>query len=384
MFGPGTKLFTILGFDVKLDFSWLFIATLIVWSLATSYFPSQIDDLPQDSYWAMGIIGMFGLFFSIIFHELAHSLVARVYGLEIKGITLFIFGGMAEMKNDPENATTEFMMAIAGPIASFVLAGAFYLTAMVGAVIGLGATIIAVAGYLAYINTILAIFNLIPAFPMDGGRVLRAILWHRMKDKDKATHIAARGGFYFGLALIGLGIFSVISGNFVSGLWAVLIGLFVQRAAAGEEFRSDISSTLGDQPVRDFMVTNPLTVDADMSIQDLVDKYFYRHHHDMFPVTSEGTLVGCITIRDVQNADRKNWQTTPLGTIMKPCNSDNTLDVDTPAAEAIALMNRANNGRMMVVENRQLVGILTLKDLLGVLTMKKQLQGTKQEKINGI
>ena len=288
MFGLQTKLITILGFDVKLDFSWIFIATLVVWSLATGYFPNQLEDLSGDAYWAMAIIAMAGLFFSIVFHELAHSLVARIFGLEIKGITLFIFGGIAEMARDPANATTEFMMAIAGPIASFLLAAIFYLAMVVATAAGLDAAIIEVLSYLTFINTVLAIFNLMPAFPMDGGRVFRAILWHKTGDLDKATHIAARGGYFFGLTLILLGILSVLTGNFVSGMWSALIGMFVLRAAAAEDYRSDLRSVLGDQPVSNFMTRDPVVVDAKMNVQGLVDDFFYRYYHDMFPVMDKG------------------------------------------------------------------------------------------------
>ncbi len=374
MFGSGIKLFSILGFEVKLDFSWIFIAALIVWSLATGYFPRQIEGLSADTYWTMAVIGMFGLFFSVIFHELAHSLVARLYGLKIKGITLFIFGGMAEMANEPENPTTEFMMAIAGPLGSFVLAGVFYLVMLMGDAVGAGSAIVAVFGYLAFINTVLAVFNLIPAFPMDGGRVLRAILWHYMGDMARATHIAARGGHFFGIGLIVMGIASVVTGNFVSGMWMVLIGMFVQRAAASADFRSDVHSMFGNQPVRQFMVTNPVALKADVNVQVLVDEYFFHFYHDMFPVTDGNKLVGCVTVRDVKKVPRNKWQTTAVGTIITPRSRENTISGDVTMMDALTLMGRANNGRLMVVQGEQLVGIVTLKDLLGIITLKNQLQ----------
>ena len=179
-----------MGFEVKLDFSWVFIATLVVWSLATAYFPKELAGLSPDIYWLMAVVAMLGLFFSIIFHELAHSLVARLFGLKIKGITLFIFGGMAEMANDPKTPTTELMMAIAGPIGSFVLAGAFYLIMLLGNAAGAGQPIVMVFSYLALINTVLAVFNLIPAFPMDGGRMLRAVL-AMIVPRPRATRWAA-------------------------------------------------------------------------------------------------------------------------------------------------------------------------------------------------
>jgi len=374
VFGPGIKLFSILGFEVKLDFSWIFIATLVVWSLATGYFPKELEGFTPDIYWTMAVVAMLGLFFSIIFHELAHSLVARVFGLKIKGITLFIFGGMAEMANDPKNPVTEFMMAIAGPIGSFILAGVFYLIGLIGSALGIGQPMVTVFAYLAFINTILAVFNLIPAFPMDGGRVLRAILWHYTGDMAKATHIAARGGHYFGVGLIIFGIASALTGNFVAGIWMGLIGMFIQRSAASEDFRSDVTSVFGKQKVGEYMVDDPVSLDINVKIQGLVDDYFYQFYHDMFPVTDHDKLVGYVTVRDVSKVPLKSWTVTPIGKIMTLSSSDNTVSVDTPMMDALTQMGKTNNGRLMVVQNDRLVGIVTLKDLLGVISIKSQLE----------
>lgn len=374
MFGPGIKLFSILGFEVKLDFSWVFIATLVVWSLATGYFPNQLEGFTSDIYWTMAVVGMFGLFFSIVFHELAHSLVARIFGLKIKGITLFIFGGMAEMANDPKNPITEFMMAIAGPIGSFILAGIFYLIVLIGSAIGIGQPIVTVFAYLAFINTILAFFNLIPAFPMDGGRVLRSILWHYTGNKAKATHIAVRGGHFFGVGLIVFGIASALTGNFVAGIWMGLIGMFIQRSAASEDFRSDVTSVFGKQKVGEYMVADPVSLDVNVKIQELVDGYFYQFYHDMFPVTDHDKLVGYVTVRDVNKVPAKSWTMTSVSKIMTLCNSDNTVSVDTLMMDALTQMGKTNNGRLMVVQNDRLVGIVTLKDLLGVISIKSQLK----------
>jgi len=374
VFGPGIKLFSIFGFEVKLDFSWVFIATLVVWSLATGYFPKELAGLSADTYWTMAVVATLGLFFSIIFHELAHSLVARLFGLKIKGITLFIFGGMAEMANEPKNPITELMMAIAGPLGSLVLAGIFYLIVLSSSAVGAGQPIETVFVYLAFINMILAIFNLIPAFPMDGGRVLRAILWHFTGDMTTATHIAARGGHFFGIGLIIMGIASALTGNFISGIWMVLIGLFIQRAAASEDFRSDVHSVFGNQTVKEFMVVDPVSLNAEVSIRDLVDEYFYQYYHDMFPVTDNNRLIGFVTVRDVNKIPRELWDATPVRKIMTPCSSDNIVNVNTAMMDVLALMGQTNNGRLMVVENKQLVGIITLKDLLGVISIRSQLQ----------
>ena len=178
MFGRGFRLFEILGFEVKIDASWLILAVLVTWSLAGGYFPQNYQGLAPASYLWMGVAGALGLFASIIFHELSHSLVARRYGMPIRGITLFIFGGVAEMEDEPPTAQAEFLMAVAGPIASGALALSFYIVGLLGEGIAAPVPVLAVAGWLAFVNTMLAVVNLVPAFPLDGGRMLRAALWY--------------------------------------------------------------------------------------------------------------------------------------------------------------------------------------------------------------
>lgn len=238
MFFGKIGLFSILGFRVSLDLSWFFLAVLIVWSLAKGYFPVVIEGLSPGAAWILGIVGALGLFLSIILHEVAHAVVARHFDIRISGITLFIFGGVAEMENEPPNARSELLMAIAGPLASYGLALLFQGIALMLPPVSAADPLAAVFVYLALINVILATFNLIPAFPLDGGRVLRAAIWWWSDDPDKATRIAAGSGRLLGTALMILGVVSVVSGNFVAGMWQALIGLFVINAARVSEFRS--------------------------------------------------------------------------------------------------------------------------------------------------
>ncbi|MGF1592248.1 MAG: site-2 protease family protein [Kiloniellaceae bacterium] len=232
MNGRSITVFELLGFKIRVDISWLLLAVLITWSLALGVFPFWYEGLAPATYWWMGLAGMFGLVFSLIFHELSHSVVARHYGLPIKGITLFIFGGVAEMAEEPKSAKVEFWMAIAGPLASFLLAAVFFLAAALGEALALPVPINGVLDYLAFINLLLGAFNLIPAFPMDGGRVLRAALWHWRGDLRQATRIASNAGKTFGFLLMALGVLNVVSGNFIGGMWWFLIGMFVRGAAA--------------------------------------------------------------------------------------------------------------------------------------------------------
>ena len=233
MIGRSLSLFKLAGFQVRIDASWLVFAVLISWSLAEGYFPAIYPGLPTRSYWALSVIGLIGLACSIVAHELAHAIVARRYDLPVRGITLFIFGGVAELGGQPRHPKAEFLMAIAGPILSLILAGLFYVvllaseSARVPFVPGL-------ALYLTYLNLALAIFNMVPAFPLDGGRVLRAALWWGLADFHRATRLAVVSGYVFAVLLAGLGVMSAVSGDIVRGVWWVTLGMFLASAARME------------------------------------------------------------------------------------------------------------------------------------------------------
>jgi len=231
MFGRSVSLFKLFGFEIKVDISWLILAALVTWSLASGLFPEYYKHLPVASYWWMGATGTVGLFLSIIFHELSHSLIARRYGISIKGITLFIFGGVAEMEDDPPNSKAEFLTAIVGPLSSFLIGVVLFLIKLWGEISGWPVTVTGVLSYLAWLNIVLAAFNLLPAFPLDGGRMLRSALWSWKKDLRWATNIAANVGSGLGLMLVIGGIVSIFMGNVIGGLWWFMIGLFVRSAA---------------------------------------------------------------------------------------------------------------------------------------------------------
>jgi Zn-dependent protease/predicted transcriptional regulator len=366
-------LFRLLGFEVKIDLTWLLLALLVTWTLARGVLPAYFPNLSVETYWWMGISGTAGLLVSIVFHELCHSLVARRYGLPIKGITLFIFGGVAEMEDEPPSPKAEFLMAVAGPVASIVLAlllAAAYTTAKQ---IGLPAAVTGVLYYLAYLNFLLAVFNLVPAFPLDGGRMLRAALWGWKRDIRWATRISSAAGSGFGLALIILAVLAVLQGNFIVGMWWFLIGMFI-RAAAGMSYqRLLMRQTLHGERVRRFMNASPVTAPRSISLQQLVEDYIYKYQHKMFPVVDGSTLAGCITTRDVKAIPREQWARTTVADVYKPCSSDNTIAADADALEALSLMTRTGSSRLMVVERGKLVGIIALKDLLRFLSLKLEL-----------
>lgn len=375
MFENRISLFSLFGFKVKLDITWFILAVLITWSLAKGVFPHYFEGLNTATYWWMGAAGAVGLFVSIIFHEFFHSLVAKYYGMPMKGITLFIFGGVSEMEDEPESPKIEFLMAIAGPISSVVLSGIFYLMMKVGNSMGLPKPIGGVLGYLSIINVVLAVFNLIPAFPLDGGRVLRSILWGAKHNLRWATRVASSFGSAFGIFLIIMGIISFIAGNFIGGLWYFLIGMFIRGASKMSYKQLIIRKALAGERVERFMKTDPITVPPNLTVSELVRNYFYKYHYKMFPVLEDGTVKGCITTREIKQIPHEQWGNHKVGDLVQPCTNENSVSLHTDAVKALSLMSSTGNSRLIVLDaGERLAGIVTLKDLLKFLALKIDLE----------
>lgn len=368
-------LFRLFGFEVRLDPSWLLLALLITWTLAAGLFPASYPDLPRETYWWMGIAGATGIFLSIVFHELSHSLVARRFGLAIKGIKLFIFGGVAEMTEEPPNPKSEFLMAIAGPLASFLLAFIFRMTYALAKASDWHASIVGVMDYLATVNLMLAIFNLVPAFPLDGGRMLRAGLWKWKNNLASATRIASQIGSGFGLVLMVLGGFAFFQGNFIGGMWWFLIGLFLRGAAAASYGQVIVREVLHGQPISRFMNPDPVAVPPSITLQQLVDDYIYKYHFKLFPVVEHSRLLGCITTQEVKKVPREQWGRRNVGELTNPCSPNNTVSPDTDTAQVLSVMMRPESlTRLMVVEHGHLKGIVSIKDLREFIALKLELE----------
>jgi Zn-dependent protease/predicted transcriptional regulator len=374
MFGKRIRLFKLLGFEVRIDLSWIIIAVLITWSLSKGLFPFQYKGLSVSDYWTMGVVGAVGLFISIILHELSHSLVARRYGIPMKGITLFIFGGVAEMSDEPSSARAEFMMAIAGPLSSVLIGLLFYGIYTIGIHSAWPRPITGVLNYIFYINILLAAFNLLPAFPLDGGRVLRSVLWGIKQDLRWATRISSTLGEAFGIFLIITGVLHILGGDFNTGMWWALIGLFLHSAAKGSYQQLLTRKALEGEPVRRFMEPHPVTVPPSITIAAFVEDYVYRHHYKMFPVVSHDRLIGCIKTRQVKEIPREDWGSKTVGEIAAQCSPENTIEAREDAVNALSRMNQTGQSRLMVTENSRLVGILALKDLLEFLSLKVELE----------
>lgn len=376
MFGRRFDLITILGVTLRLDSSWLVVAALFSWLLANS-FAVGYSELSTTTHWIMGLAAVLGLFGSVVLHEFGHALMARQVGLSIRGITLFFFGGVAEMDSEPPSPGAEFLVAIAGPAVSFLLAIGCFVT--YGVLWGVAVTpaALGVIEYLALINLALLIFNLVPAFPLDGGRVLRSALWYWKRDLRWATQIASRIGRGFGTLLIAYGVFEIlVQQNLVGGMWKCLIGMFLRNAAQMSYRQVLLRRTLEGETVGRFTKTDPIVVPRAISIAELVQEYVYRHQQKVFPVVDNGRLIGCVTTRQIKELPQVEWTRQTVGTITEACSPANTVTPDTDAASALALMSRTGIGRLLVADGDRLVGVVTLEDLLGYLSLKTELEGT--------
>jgi len=368
MFLYRVKVFTLAGFSVWVDASWLVFALLVGWTLGAGLFPIITPFLPAETYVWMAVAGTIGLFFSIVFHELSHSLVARRFAMPIRGITLFIFGGVAELDHEPTSSGSEFLMALAGPFVSLALGTA--LLAVVALDRALPVPVLAVLWYLGYINWLLGLFNLVPAFPLDGGRMLRALLWGWKRDLGWATRIAAGIGAGFGVLLMLGGVFEFVVGSFVGGVWLFLIGVFLYGAAGAARRQMIAQQTFGGHSVDTFMNRQPITVPPDLPLRQLVEDFFYRYHHKAFPVEQDGRLVGCVTAARLRQIEPAEWEGRTARDVMESCPPESLVSPATDALDALLRMQKSGKGWLPVVAEDRLVGILSLSDMLHVLSLR--------------
>ena len=374
MFGRRFRLFSIFGFEIRLDASWIVIAVLVTWSLAAGLFPAAFPGLSTGAYWWMGVAGALGLFCSIVLHELCHSLVANHYRLPMKGITLFIFGGVAEMGGEPQSPRIEFLMAAAGPACSIVLGFLFH--GIAGALRHGAAPALAIFSYLAWINWALAGFNLIPGFPLDGGRMLRAALWHWKGDLMRATRIASHIGSGFGFLLMGFAVYQLFLGRLVSAIWYFLIGSFLRGAAQSSYEQLLMRSALAGERVRRFMRPDPVAVSPDMSLREFVNDFLYRYDFKLFPVVNEAhDLLGCVNGADLKGIPQEEWDRHRVAELARPCSAENTIDPDADAMAALAKMGAADGKGLLVMERNRLLAIVSARDVLNFIAAKLRLEG---------
>jgi Zn-dependent protease len=369
MDGTRFLLFRVRRIPVYVDLSWLLVFALLTWSLAEGTFGPARGDLSAAIVWLLATGTALAFFACIVLHELGHALVGRANGVPFRGITLFLFGGVAELDREPPSARSEFLMAVAGPAVSAVLAGAFgVLTVILHGVAWAGPAAL-VFEHLAWVNLAVLAFNLVPAFPLDGGRVFRAAAWAWTGDLRRATRWATAAGRGFGHLLIAVGVFSVLGGALVSGLWLVLIGLFLANLARRSYEAFVVTELLGGQPVARFMTRAPVTVPPDLDLRTLVDDFVYRYHRKAFPVVTGGKVVGLVRAEDVRDIPRAAWDRYTVVDVMDRDVDGLLVAPQAPATAALRRMQQSGSTRLLVVDAGQLVGVLSLRDLMGYLDL---------------
>jgi Zn-dependent protease/CBS domain-containing protein len=378
----GFRLGSVLGFEIRIDLSWFLIFFLVFWSLSVGVFPQRFPELPRATQLAMGLVGTLLFFGSLLTHELSHALVSRSKGIPIEGITLFIFGGMAMTRREPDSPKDELLIAGVGPLTSLALAGLFAVAGWAAAAAGLGPQVWGVTGYLAFINLVLAIFNLAPGFPLDGGRVFRAITWWVTGDRSKATRWAVEGGRWLGLVLMVLGGVEALTGAALSGLWLVFIGWFLRNLAGTSLRQQVIQEVLSGHIVSDLMTPQPDVVNARLPLAALVNDHFMRLRYGSYPVVEGGQLVGMVTLENVKRVPADAWAGTMVSEAMTPLAECIVVAPGTSVEDALQEMSsRGVHARALVVDKGRLVGIVSASDIarwMQRLQAMESLVGRKQ------
>jgi Zn-dependent protease/CBS domain-containing protein len=360
----------ILGIPIGLDYSWFVIFALLTWMLADSYYPAELKNWPPWLYWCVGAVTAIMLFVSVLLHELGHSVVALRYKIPVRSITLFIFGGVAQIGTKPPSATAEFLIAIAGPIVSLALAVLF--TVLQPAFAGVE-PLWSLAKYLAYINFALVLFNLIPGFPLDGGRVFRAAVWAVTKDLRRATLIAATAGRFFGLLFIFVGVLQMFSGNFGGGLWIAFIGWFLDSAATAQVQQVVVQGLLARHTGKQAMSSRSDGVPTDRTLQELVDEHILRSGRRCFLVNRGEDTVGLITLHRVKNVPGPDWRKTTAAQAMIPLEEVKRVSPDAEMRSALELMDREGVNQLPVMTDRRVVGMLSREDVITFLRTLQEL-----------
>jgi Zn-dependent protease/CBS domain-containing protein len=369
---PGFRLGTILGFEIVLDYSWFIIFALILFSLGGGFFPISYPGLGTVSYGAMALAGALLFFASLLAHELAHAVVARRRGVIVDGITLFVFGGMARMRSEPQRAGDEFVIAGAGPVSSYLMGAGFYLLAIGLRAAGAGPEVYGVAAFLATINIILATFNLLPGFPLDGGRLLRAALWHLHGDMRRATRTASRAGEVLAYALMALGVLQALSGYVLGGIWLLFIGWFLRNAAVASYSQLLVRDALQSVAAADLMTPWPDTVPPELSLQEMVDNFFMHYRHQAYPVVRGAEPVGLVTLEQVRRVPRDDWATRTVADVMTPA-AGIVVAPDTPINLMLEQMHAAGAYRVLVVGGGALLGIISSSDIASWIRHTREL-----------
>jgi Zn-dependent protease len=362
--GDSFQLGRIAGVRIGVNWSWLVVFALIVWTLAATIFPDSDPDLGEGTYLVMAVVAATLFFATLLLHELGHALVARRENMEIEGITLWLFGGVAKFKGAFPSAGAEFRIAVAGPLVSLGIGLAFVLVALLT---HLPDPVDGVVVYLGYINLVLLVFNLLPALPVDGGRVLRSALWQAKGDFEWATNVAADVARGFAYLFIGFGLFELIFLNSFAGVWLAFLGWFLLQAAGAEVRYLATHQALSGLRVADLMVRDPITVPPDLSLGRFMDEVVWAHRHTTYPVVDDGRAVGLVHFRSVALVPRRDWDSRSVRDSMLPLDRVPALHEDDELIDALATLGADNVGRGLVLEDGRLLGLLSITDLARAL-----------------
>ena len=372
MFRSSIKLFKVFGIEIRLDYSWFIIFALFAYYFGFIYFPSVLPGLNKGLLILITIVTVILLFTSVLIHEMSHSLVARRRGTSVKRITLFIFGGMAQIEKEPETPYSEFIMAIAGPAASFVMGIIFGVVWIFTVNI---APVREPVKYLAIINIMLGVFNMLPGYPLDGGRVLRSIVWRVTGNLKRSTFIASTVGRVIGFMIIAVGIFFIFMGNFLNGIWLAFIGWFIQSSAKMGYRQLIFETSIKGIKVRDVMNENIVNVTKDITIQDLVDDYFMKYRFGRFPVIEDEKtqrFIGVISLHDIKGVSKEEWPKVKIGDIVKSVSESEKVDMSMEISDAIKRMGKNDLGHLAVISGDKLRGIITKSDVMRFIKIRSE------------
>ncbi len=369
---PGSlRLGKIFGIEISIHVSWFLIVVLLTWSLATGWFPALYGGWATLTYWLVGLLATLLLFASVLVHELAHSLVARARGLPVKSITLLIFGGISNIEQEPKQPGVEFQMAFVGPLTSLLLGGLSYL--LLVAIRGGTSPLAAILGYLAVANIVLGLFNLLPAFPLDGGRVLRSIVWKLSGNVRTATRVATLAGQGIAYLLILVGVYLLFGGYILDGIWFGLLGWFLLSGAQSANSQAMLEAVFKGVIVSEVMNKNPNTAPANISLQKLVDELLLPYGWRSAFVLQGEFLAGLITLSDIRHIPREEWAQTPVGLAMTPLERLHAVAPQQSLNEVLPLMVGRDVNQVPVVEDGRLVGVLSREDIMRFLEIRRGL-----------
>ncbi len=376
----GFRSFTIgrfFGIPLEVNSSWFLVFFLVAFTLSTSYLPAALPGQPSAVYVFIALAMTAAFFASVVIHEFSHSLVARAGGMKISRITLFIFGGVSQMEDEPTGPGLEFLMAIAGPGMSLVLSGACFGGLAIMRSVNAAPAFLVPVEYLAYINLSVGIFNLLPGFPLDGGRVLRSILWAITHDMLKATRWASRMGQLLGYALIAIAVVGVLNGS-LDLIWFAVMGWFLSTLAGAAYQQQLLKVRLSEVPLSSVMSSPVAYVSSETTLDEMAHSYFLGGRHSRYPVVSEGRVIGLIELQALRDMPRDDWVNKTVGEVAHTDLAEVVATPDVTVDRVLARLEPSGPGAVLVVEDGRLAGIVTRADVIQLVSSMNRQPGLSQ------